>query len=368
MKKKINSILKVIIENKKYYLLLLFTIILSLLLAIFINVFLGLIIISLFLKINYKKYSGRTRYIIKRIGLMCVTLFFIITITFFLVFLMPGQMIPNAEKLPADQLQRQMEFYGFNRPVIIQYFDYLKGILLEGDYGISLYDKMPVIDKIAKAVPISFSIGIISIIFGTIVGVFLGLIAALKKNTWLDYTTTIIAVLGISIPSFVLATLNQQVFAVNLGLFPATYNGSPNFSALLLPIFSLSIFTIASMARFTRTEMLETLNSNYITLARAKGVSKNQVIFKHGFRNALVPIITVLGPMVIAIITGSLVVETIFAIPGLGSVLTNAVLSKDVFMIVATTMFLSVLYLFTYLVIDILYTFVDPRINLGDGE
>jgi len=138
--------------------------------------------------------------------------------------------------------------------------------------------------------------------------------------------------------------------------------------ALILPIFSLTIFTIASMARFTRTEMLESLNSNYITLAKAKGVSKKAIIFKHAFRNTLVPILTVLGPLVVAIITGSLVIEIIFAVPGLGGVLTTSVLSKDVFLIVGTTIFLSILYLVTYLIIDILYTFVDPRIALEDGE
>lgn len=368
MKKIIDKMKEKVSNNKKYYIALLVMIVVAIPTMIFINAFLGLLIIGLFLRFYYKTYSGKARYIIKRVGLMLLTLFFVTTITFFLVFLMPGDMIPNAEKLPPDQLAKQMEFYGFNRPVIVQYFDYIWGILVEGDFGKSLYDKMPVIDKIKKAFPVSFTIGIVAVIFGTIIGVFLGLLAALKRNTWVDYTTTLIAVIGISVPSFVLATLNQQIFAVNLRWLPATYNGSPGFAALILPIFSLSIFIIASMARFTRTEMLETLNSNYITLARAKGVSKNKVIFKHGFRNALVPIITVLGPQVVAIITGSLVVETIFAIPGLGGILVNAVLTKDVFMIVGTTIFISLLYLATYLIIDILYTFVDPRISLGDGE
>ncbi len=358
----------IFIKKQAFYIRLIIALIISLLSVVFINPFLGVFILVIFVKLNFKHFSGRNKYILKRIGLMMFTLSVIVTITFFLVFLTPGNIIPNSEKMPPETLANLEAFYGFDRPIYIQYLDYLRGVIVEGDFGVSMYDRTPVLPKIKKAAPISFAMGIIAVALGTTIGVSLGLIAALRKNTWVDYTTTFLAVIGISIPSFVLATVNQQIFSINLGWLPATYNANPSVIALVLPIISLSIFVIASMARFTRTEMLETLNNNYVTLALAKGVKHRDVVFKHAFRNALVPIITVLGPLVIAIITGSLVVETIFAIPGLGKILTTAVLSKDVFLIIATTTYLSILFLSTFLLIDILYTFIDPRINLEEAR
>ena len=352
------------LDLKKSTLIFISIIVISLLLGIFIHHLLGFILMVVTNLLFFKQYHPRIKYITKRMGLMLISLLVIVTITFFLVMNMPGEIIPNAEKLTPENKELLMEQYGFDKPVIVQYFNYMKEVLLNGNFGISIIDKMPVMDKIAKALPISMILGFCSIIVGAVVGITFGLISALKKNTIFDYVATFLTVVGISVPSFVFATLIRQQFTIDLRIFPTSYNADPGLLALILPIIALSIFTIASLARYTRTEMLETLGSNYISLAKAKGVKSKVVIFKHGFKNALIPIITVLGPQIVAILTGSLVVERIFAIPGMGGILTTAALSKDVFMILGANIFLSLLFLGTNLIIDILYSIIDPRICL----
>ncbi|MFV0288941.1 MAG: ABC transporter permease [Mycoplasmatales bacterium] len=319
-------------------------------------------------------------YILKRIGLMFLTLWFVITITFTAMYLIPGDPY-NSEKLSEEVIYQMDEANGFNRPFLVQYTDYFTNILgLEGlirtetegpaddIFGFTLRESYATdqdVSKIlAKAYPISFSIGMVSVVLGVVLGIFLGVLASIKKNSFWDYIATIIAVVGVSFPSFVIAAYLQYNFAVNLGWFPTLYSKSNSLS-YVLPIAALSFFAIAQVARVTRTEMLEVLNSNYIILAKAKGVGTKKVIFQHAFRNTLVSVITIIGPLTISLTTGSLVIEKIFAIPGIGDKLVPSVLTHDVFLVLGCTILIALQILITYLAVDILYVFVDPRIAIG---
>ncbi len=306
------------------------------------------------------------KYILKRIGLMIVTLWFIVSVTFVSMSLMPGNPYNN-EKLKESDIAILDAKYGFDQPVAVQYKDYFSN-LLKGDMGYSFTRKQSVSAIISERYPVSFQLGIISVIVGTLIGILLGIIAALKRNSFADYFSTFIAVIGVSFPSFVLASYAQYYLALKLGLFPIsyTYLGPP--SQLVLPILSLSVFAIAQVARVTRTEMVEISQSNFINLARAKGVSQRNVNFKHSFRNTLISILTVLGPLTVSLTTGSLVVERIYAIPGIGDALVGAVLGKDIFLVTGLTMFISLQILLMYLLVDVLYAVVDPRIRVNGGK
>ncbi len=324
------------------------------------------------------------KYILKRIGLMILTLWFIITITFTAMYFMPGDPYANADRLPSTQIEMMDHQYGFDRPYVVQYADYMTNITglsglittpIEGEadsvfgfeMGYSFSNTRDVNKVISRTYPVSLVLGLSSVFVGTIIGVVLGLVASIKRNSKWDYFTTFIAVLGVSFPSFVLASYNLYFFSLKLGLFPTMYSkGAP--LSLVLPIASLSVFAISQVARVTRTEMLDVLGSNYITLAKAKGVSNQKVIYKHAFRNILVAVITILGPITVSLTTGSLVIESIFSIPGLGSNLVPAVLGNDVFLVLGTTIVISLQILAMYLIVDILYVFIDPRIKLGGGK
>lgn len=324
------------------------------------------------------------KYIFKRVGLMLLTLWFIITITFTAMYFMPGYPYANADRLPQNQIESLEHQYGFDRPYLVQYTDYMTNITgLSGlittpieqepdsvfgfDMGYSFSNTRDVDKVISKTYPVSLLIGLTSVFVGTIIGICLGLVASIKRNSKWDYLTTFIAVLGVSFPSFVLASYNLYFFSLKLGLFPTMYSKGNGLS-LVLPVLSLSVFAISQVARVTRTEMLDVLGANYITLAKAKGVSNKKVIYKHAFRNILVAVITILGPITVSLTTGSLVIESIFSIPGLGSNLVPGVLSNDVFLVLGTTIVISLQILFMYLLVDILYVFIDPRIKLGGGK
>lgn len=323
-------------------------------------------------------------YILKRVGLMIFTLWFIITITFTAMYLMPGDPYPNSDRMPESQIAALDKTYGFDRPYIVQYADYMTNITgfsglitteKEGEQdsifgfnmGYSFSNTGDVSKTIAKTYPISLQLGVTSVLLGTTIGVCLGLLASIKRNSFWDYFATLVAVLGVSFPSFVLASYNQYLFSVKLGLTPTIFSKG-DLSSMILPIVSLSVFAISQVARVTRTEMLDVLGSNYITLAKAKGVSNRKVIFKHAFRNILVAIITILGPLMVSLTTGSLVIESIFAIPGLGKNLVPAVLSNDAFLVLGTTIVISIQILAMYLIVDLLYVVVDPRIKIAGGK
>jgi oligopeptide transport system permease protein len=302
---------------------------------------------------------------------MILTLLVIATATFFLMKLLPGTPFKNQEKLTQKQIQLLNKQYGLDKPVVEQYVKYM-GNVVKGDFGVSFqYKNRPVTQLILARIGPSAQLGFQALIFGTIIGILLGTVAALRHNTWVDYGSTLIAVLGVSIPSFVFAGLLQYLFTVKMRIFPVIATNSDNqltFIGLVLPTLAVSVFVISTTARFMRTEMIEVMGSEYIVLAKAKGISYFNIIFKHGIRNALIPVITVIGPLAVNIMTGSLVIENIFAIPGLGEQFVRSINTNDYATIMGTTMFYSALLIFIIFIVDLLYGIIDPRIRVAGGN
>lgn len=305
------------------------------------------------------------KYVTKRVVYMFISLFLIASFTFVLMKLLPGSPLQSAEKLSIEQREVIYEKYGLNDPIPVQYLRYM-GNLAKGDFGTSFqFKNADVTTLIIKKLEYSVILGAQALIIGTIIGIALGMIAALKQNTIWDYGSTIIAILGISVPSFVFAALLQYVFAVHWEILPvALWSG---WKSSILPSIALAMGPIAVAARFIRTEMIEVLSSDYIMLAKAKGANGFEIAFKHAFRNALIPLITVLGPLAAGLLTGSLVVEQIFAIPGIGEQFVKSIHSLDYSVIMGTTMFFSVFLIVIILIVDILYGIIDPRIRLSGG-
>ncbi|MCO6217221.1 ABC transporter permease [Staphylococcus epidermidis] len=306
-----------------------------------------------------------TKYVLKRLCYMFVSLFIVITITFFLMKLMPGSPF-NDTKLNAQQKEILNEKYGLNDPVALQYVNYLKNVVT-GDFGNSFqYHNMPVWDLVKPRMISSMEMGITAMVIGVVLGLVLGVAAATKQNTWVDYTTTIISVIAVSVPSFVLAVLLQYVFAVKLEWFPVA--GWEGFSTAILPSLALSATVLATVARYIRAEMIEVLSSDYILLARAKGNSTLKVLFGHALRNALIPIITIIVPMLAGILTGTLTIENIFGVPGLGDQFVRSITTNDFSVIMATTILFSTLFIVSIFIVDILYGVIDPRIRVQGGK
>lgn len=306
-----------------------------------------------------------TKYVLKRLCYMFVSLFIVITITFFLMKLMPGSPF-NDTKLNAQQKEILNEKYGLNDPVALQYVNYLKNVVT-GDFGNSFqYHNMPVWDLVKPRLIPSMEMGITAMVIGVVLGLVLGVDAATKQNTWVDYTTTIISVIAVSVPSFVLAVLLQYVFAVKLEWFPVA--GWEGFSTAILPSLALSATVLATVARYIRAEMIEVLSSDYILLARAKGNSTLKVLFGHALRNALIPIITIIVPMLAGILTGTLTIENIFGVPGLGDQFVRSITTNDFSVIMATTILFSTLFIVSIFIVDILYGVIDPRIRVQGGK
>ncbi len=307
---------------------------------------------------SYAKYLG------KRILYMFLTLFLIASITFFLMKLLPGTPYSNQDKLSEEQIYIMNEKYGLNEPLPVQYLVYISG-LLRGDLGTSFqFNNTPVTELLSTRVGPSMQLGVQAVVLGTTLGIVLGVIAAMNQNTWIDTTATFTAILGRSIPNFVIAVLLQLIFGVYLKWFPiALWNNG--FSSSVLPTLALAISPLADSARFIRTEMVEVLSSDYVELARAKGLSRWTVAFKHGVRNALIPLVTILGPMAVALMTGSMVVENIFAIPGIGEQFVKSIMTNDYPTIMGVTILYSAMLVGIILVVDILYGVIDPRIRVA---
>ena len=283
------------------------------------------------------------KYLAKRVMYMLLTLWLIASFTFFLMQIIPGTPFKNANKLSDTQLQIMMDKYGLDDPVPVQYLKYM-GNLLQGDLGNSFqYDNTPVTDILGGLIGPSAQLGFQAMVFGTIVGIALGLISALKQNTWIDYGATFIAILGKSIPSFVFAGLLQYWIGVKLGWLPVAFWRGWEYS--ILPTIALSIFPISIAARFMSTEMIE-----------------------HALRNALIPVVTVLGPLMVSLMTGSLVIEKIFSVPGIGSQFVTSIQTNDYQVIMGTTLLFAALFVFVVLIVDILYGLIDPRIRLAGGK
>lgn len=306
------------------------------------------------------------RYVITRLGYSLVTFLVIATLTFFLMQLLPGSPYNNKERLTETQIEQLNERYGLDDPVPVQYVNYMTN-LVKGDLGLSFqFPGRSVNDIIGDRIAPSAQLGFQAILFGSLVGLILGIVAAIKHNTFWDYGAMILAVLGISIPSFVFAGLLQYFVGVQLRWLPIAFWGGFEYS--ILPTLALSVFVIATVARFMRTEMLEVLGQDYIVTAKAKGITQFNVVVKHTIRNAIIPVITVIGPLVVSLLTGTLVIEQIFGIPGLGQQFVNSIVVNDYPVIMGLAMLYSALFISVIFVIDILYGIIDPRIRLAGGK
>ncbi|KRN56349.1 oligopeptide ABC transporter [Carnobacterium divergens DSM 20623] len=297
---------------------------------------------------------------------MFLTLFLIASITFFLMKLLPGTPYSNQEKLSEEQIYIMNEKYGLNKPMAEQYWIYITG-LLRGNLGVSFqFNNTPVTTLLSSRVGPSLQLGFQAIILGTLLGIILGVIGAMNQNTWIDTSATFMAILGRSIPNFVFAVLLQLVFGVYLKWFPIAM-WKDGFASSVLPTIALAISPLADSARFIRTEMVDVLSSDYIELARAKGLSRWTVAFKHGVRNALIPLVTLLGPLAVGLMTGSLVVENIFSIPGIGEQFVKSIMTNDYPTIMGVTILFSAMLVGVILLVDILYGIIDPRIRVTAG-
>jgi oligopeptide transport system permease protein len=305
------------------------------------------------------------RYLARRVVYMLVALFIIASVTFFISKALPGT--PFADDKLTPQIRAQLfEKYGLDEPLYVQYGKYMFNVA-QGDLGNSFYfESRPVSQMILERLPISMFVGVQAVLFGLIIGMVLGIVAALRHNTVWDTLAVVVAVLGVSVPSFVLGPILQYWLGLKLGLFPIAFFESWMHS--VLPSLALSVFVISTVARFIRTEMLEVMGQDYITLARAKGLSGLAVILRHVLRNALIPLVTVMAPLTIYLITGSLVIEQIFAVPGIGEQFVSSIQVNDYSMILGTTLFFSVMFILALLIQDIMYGIIDPRIRVAGAK
>jgi ABC-type dipeptide/oligopeptide/nickel transport systems, permease components len=308
------------------------------------------------------------RYIFKRVLISVLTLLAITLVLFALLQLMPGSPF-NDEKLNDDQRATLNVKYGLDKPLYVQFGRYVFN-LMKGDYGLSynISKNTPVSQLVESRLPVSINVGGLAVGLGALVGLLLGIVAALNSRTVIDSLCTVISVLGVSVPSYVFALGLSYTLGFKLQWLPMLYAIKDPFMSSLMPSIALSMFTLASIARFTRNEMLEVLGSDYMLLAESKGISGAPLIVRHAMRNALIPIITVLAPLIVDLMTGSLVVEKIFSIPGVGSLLVTAIQSNDYNVVISLSFIYSAMYIGIMLVVDILYGIIDPRIRLAkDG-
>ena len=301
-------------------------------------------------------------YILKRVLLALLTVWVVITITFFVSRAVPGGPFLGEKAISAAAQAALEAKYGLDKPVMEQYITYLTDIVTKFDFGPSLKQRgQDVIDIISRGLAVSAKLGVAAAAIATVFGVVMGAVAALKRNTVLDRSIMVFSTACVSMPSFIMGSLLLLVFALKLNLVPA--NGTTA-AGLILPIITLSLSPMANITRLTRSSMLDVLGQDYIRTAKAKGVSGMKIIFKHALKNALIPVITYFGPMLAYIVTGSLVVEKIFAVNGIGRAFVGSITDRDYPLIMGTTIVLASLIVIMNLVSDILYKVVDPRINL----
>jgi oligopeptide transport system permease protein len=301
-------------------------------------------------------------YILKRLLLAIVTVWVVITVTFFVTRAVPGGPFMSEKALTAEAQAALEAKYGLDKPVGEQYVTYLKDIVTEFDFGPSLKQRgRTVTEVIMDGMGVSIKLGLIAAFSALAVGIVLGSIAALRRNRFIDKVIMVITTAFVSMPSFIMGSLLLVIFAIKLAILPA--NGEAA-GGLFLPIVTLALYPMAYITRLTRSSMLDVLGQDYIRTAKAKGVSGIKVIFGHALKNSLIPVITYFGPMLAYIVTGSLVVEKIFAVPGIGRAFVNSITGRDYPLIMGTTIVLAVLIVIMNLVSDILYKVVDPRITL----
>lgn len=301
-------------------------------------------------------------YILKRIGLAILTVWVVITVTFFVMRAVPGGPFMS-EKAVSPAAQAALEAkYGLDKPLMEQYITYLKDVVTKLDFGPSLKQRgRTVMAIISDGMKTSAKLGIMAAFGALALGVVLGAIAALQRNKFVDKVIMVITTTFVSMPSFIMGSLLLVLFAVKLAVLPA--NGSTA-QGLILPVITLALYPMAYITRLTRSSMLDVLGQDYIRTAKAKGVSGGKIIFGHALKNSLIPVITYFGPMLAYIVTGSLVVEQIFAVPGIGRAFVSSITNRDYPLIMGTTIVLACLIVVMNLVSDILYKVVDPRINL----
>lgn len=302
------------------------------------------------------------KYIIKRIGISIITILVLITVVFIMVRLMPGDPFSSDKLTPAIR-ENLEKYYGFDKPLFEQYITYLKNIL-NGDFGYSIkYVNQSVNKIIAESFPYSFDLGMRGLSISISLGLVLGIIAALNRGRSLDFVSVLIAIIGTSVPDFIIGALLQYSFGIKWGLLPvAQYKG---LEYTILPSIALGFYTMAMVSRIMRASMLEVVQQDYIKTAKSKGISKFRVTYKHQIRNAIMPIVTVLGPTVAAVLTGTFVIESIFAIPGMGKHYVQSVQNLDYSLILGMTIFYGVFLVIANLVVDILYGIIDPRIRIA---
>ncbi|WP_102262912.1 ABC transporter permease [Mesobacillus jeotgali] len=305
-------------------------------------------------------------YILKRLGSMAITLLVIITLTFFLMHSIPGSPF-NEERATSEAVQKNLEsFYHLDEPLYVQYFIYLKSVATF-DFGPSIKKSSQTVNEmLGRGFPVSFELGMITLIVAIFSGILLGIIAALRHNGLIDYLAMTVAVVGISVPNFVMATLLIQQLAVTWEILPVATWTSPKH--MILPTLALATGPMAIIARLTRSSMLEVLTQDYIRTAKAKGLSPVKIVFKHALKNALLPVVTILGSLAASILTGTFVIEKIFAIPGMGKYFVESINQRDYPVIMGTTIFYSTVLIMMLFLVDLAYGILDPRIKLHKKE
>lgn len=300
------------------------------------------------------------KYVVKRVLLAILTIFIVSAITFFSMYAIPGGPFSSEKALSPAVMAALEARYGLDQPVPVQYVNYMSRLLFQADFGVSLKTGRDVFETITTGMQVSAKLGISAAAVAVVFGVVLGSVAALNRGKVIDRVIVFFTTLATSAPSFVLATLLLLVFSIQLGWVPVWSATEQNY---VLPVISLCLYPMAYITRLTKTSMLDALNQDYIRTARAKGVASYKVIFKHALRNALIPVVTYVGPMVAFIITGSMVVESIFSTGGLGSYFVSSITNRDYTLIMGVTIFLAILMVTANLITDIVYKLIDPRIT-----
>lgn len=304
------------------------------------------------------------KYIVKRLLLGIFTLFILATIVFFGMKAMPGSPFSRDNKaIPAATMEALNKKYGLDKPVSEQYVVYMKNVI-HGDFGVSISKKGQSVTEIIKTrLPVTAKLGVIAFVVSMVVGITLGVISALTNKQWVNSLITILATIGVSVPGFLLAMLMMILLAVNLKLLPVVGLETP--ASYIMPVLALSFSPISTITRLTRSSLRDVMGSDFITLARSKGTKESMVVIKHGLKNALLPVITYAGPMFAGMITGSLVIETLFSIPGIGREFTTSISNRDYTLCMGLTILLGGLVIIMTLVSDVVSAMVDPRIKVN---
>lgn len=313
------------------------------------------------------------KYILQRIGAMLLTLFLVMVLSFMIIRLMPMSIFENPEVSPEIQYLLEEEMH-LHDPIPVQLLYYLEGIVTELDFGTSVKIKpgVDVFSIIADRIPPTVALNFLSLFISIPLGLIAGTLAALKRNTWVDTVISFLIVLFISIPSFVFASLLQYCLTYKWPIFPTLYDATGGLGtqlySMILPILALALGPIATIGRYLRGELIENLSSEYLLLARTKGLTRAQATVRHAFRNSLIPITNTLIGLLTGIVGGSLVIEKMFSVPGMGGQLVDSISAGDHFLTVALLIFYSAISLVTILIVDMAYGIIDPRIRVGGGN